>query len=95
MPFGLKSKDEVSEMCSSLMAMLPIPKSMKDEHRLLSILPDKSAGIWIETQTNYGYFNFTSPNENKDYVGLTSTYEPLLGKQACWYNFNKNDVVRL
>lgn len=82
-------------MCMLLMARLPLPKSNEDEHRLLSITQDRSAGIWVETKTEFGYFNFTSPAENVDYVGLQISHDPLLGARACWYNFNIKDLARL
>ena len=77
------------------MCTLPSPKSNEDAQSLLSITQDHSAGIWVTTETDFGYFNFTSAPKNVDYVGLLISNDPLLGEKACWYNFNGKDLVRL
>ena len=81
-------------MCSLFNATLPVPKSEDDERSLFSIPHDRSAGIWIKTQTEFGYVNFTSTPKIKNYVAILRMYDPWVGYTVCWYSFTIKDTTK-
>ena len=94
MPYSLRTKDEAYKMCSLFNATLPVPKSEDDERSLFSIPHDRSAGIWIKTQTEFGYVNFTSTPKIKNYVAILRMYDPWVGYTVCWYSFTIKDTTK-